>query len=128
MLVEQAISEKTDETAYMRLLSEKMKNKNDKEIVRGISADGEKHRLMFLKIYENISGERYGGGFSPTPPDDTILRSFEVNIFNLSSNVEFYRKIYNFVKDEEIRDILFEIITDELLNMQKFSYLYSKYK
>lgn len=61
------------------------------------------------------------------PISDNMAENFSNALFGELSAVEFYRKLYFAFLNPELRDALFEIITDEQGHAQILNYMYSKY-
>lgn len=130
MLIEAIKDEKMD-SAYYNTIAETLTDKEDKRIFHKIHNDEEKHRKIFTEIYKLITGNE------PTKEqiaveDKTIsenmLENFSKAIYGELNAVEFYRKILFSFLNQELRDALYEIITDEQSHSTILSYMYSKYK
>lgn len=127
-MLEQAITDEGEDIAYYLRLEAAVNEPADKEILRQVMLDDEKHKKLLEKIYESISGQKYEAVFGKKDPEKNIIHEYEINIFYKLENADFYRKIHNVFVNREIRDVLLEIITDEFSHAQKFTYLYSKYR
>lgn len=127
-MLEQAISDEECDIEYYLRLEAAANEPSDKEVIRQVIMDEEKHKTLFEKIYENITGKKHEVVFQKKNPEKNIIREYEINIFYKLENVDFYKKIYLAFINREIRDILLEIISDEFAHAQKFTYLYAKYR
>lgn len=116
---------------FYKRLSEMLIAAEDKKTVRDIALDEAKHHRLFEELYCSLAGVRMP---PPTPSDEsttptgTFPAIFEGQMHDELSDVEFYRQIYFALSNLEYRDILFEIITDELRHAQFMGQLYAKYR
>lgn len=99
----------------------------EREIILSIRNDEIKHLEMFREIYRDITGT------NPTPlgsEEFTKPANYRAGVdealFGELAAVEMYRKIYFGLKTRKHRDMLFEIITDELKHASKYNYLYTR--
>lgn len=127
MIKESLKDEATDAEYYGNLLN-KTPSTEDKEIIRQIRMDELKHYKLFNDIYRKLTGEYLNIPADNKKISNNLAEEFEKNIFSELEGAEFYRKLLFAFLDLEIRDILFEIITDEQAHSQKMNYLYCKYK
>lgn len=128
-MITNAISDETISAGYYKKLMEIIQDSSDKEIVRGIYADENKHKKLLDDVYFLLTG-----GYSPTPtveiptPELSFTEDFAKSLLNELEDARFYRELYMAFENPEIKDVFFEIITDEQDHAAKFNYLYSKYK
>ena len=122
-MVVMAIEESRQNTKYYFSLMGKVTSMEDKEIIRQIYLDEIKHDKMFSDIYIKLSGKEFVSSIAERRCSPYLVKEFEKNIFAKLDSVEFYRQIYFMFLNLEIRDMLFEMITDEQSNATKFSYL-----
>jgi len=123
-----AIEEARQNSKYYLLLMEQSRFIEDKEILRQIHLDEVKHDKIFCEIHKKIAGEEAIVNVNEKPCSPYLAKEFEKNIFAKLDNVEFYRQIYFMFLDLEVRDMLFEVITDEQIHTTKLSYLLSRMK
>ena len=117
--------EKEDELFYDYLISIAPTN-DEKKIIASIRDDERYHNKMFRQIYNNITGidilltadEEF---VKPTSYLDGIKRA----LFGELSAVERYREIRRGLPSTMYRDILFNIITDEIKHSSKYNYLFA---
>jgi rubrerythrin len=115
---------------YYTRLSE-MLSGQDKKTVHNIALDEAKHRRLFEELYTAISGARlpYGGNSHEKPePAEFSAEIFEERLYDELGDAEFYRQIYFALVNMDYRDILFEIMTDEMRHAQLMTFLHAKYK
>jgi rubrerythrin len=125
MLRSAMIDEKEGSDYYLRLMSLATCVK-DKEILKTISQNEFKHFKILEEIYTNLTGEKYDFCFEPRPIGANLAHEYEVCICAEISDFEFYRKLYFGFLNVQIRDMLYEIMTDEQNHAIKLSHLYSK--
>ena len=124
-----AIEDEIHDREHYKRLIHKVSDRDDKEILRQISLDEQKHERIFTDIYTKVTGKKpHVTNKKEHEPSDNILSDFEKSIFDETEAVEFYRQIYFSFLDLETRDMLYEVITDEQNHAVKLTYLYSKYR
>jgi rubrerythrin len=118
--------EKEDELFYDYLINI-AKSNDDKKIIESIRDDERHHNKIFRQIYNNITGidvlitdddEEF---IKPTSYLEGIKRA----LFGELSAVEKYREIRRGLPSTMYRDILFNIITDEIKHSAKYNYLFT---
>ena len=130
MLLEAIRDEKLD-VEDCNTLANMLTNEEAKKAFHKIHHDEEKHRKIFTEIYEIVTGNPPSEEdliVEEKPVSDNMLEDFSKSIFEELGAVEFYRKIYFSFLNTEIRDALFEIMTDEQAHAQILNYMYSKYQ
>ena len=129
MLIE-AIKDEIRDAHFYDSIAEMLSDEDDRKIFHKIHHDEDKHKKIFTEIYEILTGE------TPSPEElmtdekeisENMIQNFSDAIFDELSAVEFYRKLYFAFLNQEIRDSLFEVITDEQSHAQILNYMYSKY-
>ena len=129
MLIE-AIKDEIRDAHFYDSIAEMLSDEDDRKIFHKMHHDEDKHRKIFMEIYEILTGE------TPSPEElmtdekeisENMTQNFSNAIFDELSSVEFYRKLYFAFLNQEIRDSLFEVITDEQSHAQILNYMYSKY-
>lgn len=126
-LIRKAVAgESADRKFYDYLISVAPTDK-DKEIIASIRDDEIKHFKMFRKIYCELTG-RYPEplGEEEFEKPDSYLDGIEKALFGELGAVEMYRQIYFGMPTRKYRDMLFEIITDEMKHSSKYNFLYTK--
>ncbi|QUI25799.1 ferritin-like domain-containing protein [Vallitalea pronyensis] len=118
-------SEKEDEMFYDYLISI-APTEDEKQIIGSIRNDEKKHNMYFRQIYEDLTGETI-------EPIDNItfeepasyVDGIKTALFDELRAVEKYRPIRELMPNRYYRDVLFEIITDELKHAAKYNYLFA---
>ncbi|GAB6098565.1 hypothetical protein JCM16358_04440 [Halanaerocella petrolearia] len=82
---------------------------------------------MFREVYRDITGR------NPVPlgeedyeEPESYLAGIEEALFGELAAVEIYRQLYYGLKTRKHRDMLFEIITDELKHSGKYNFIYTR--
>lgn len=117
--------EKEDELFYDYLISVAPTD-DEKKIIASIRDDERYHNKMFRQIYNNITGidvlikddEEFA---KPT----SYLEGIKKALFGELGAVERYREIRRGLPSTMYRDILFNIITDEIKHSAKYNYLFA---
>ncbi|MCL2702688.1 MAG: ferritin-like domain-containing protein [Defluviitaleaceae bacterium] len=129
-MIAHAADGETAAVKYYTRLSDMLEGA-DKKTVHNIALDEAKHRRLYEELYFNIAGTRMLPPHTPPEPVEpkgSLHEIFEERLHDELSDVEFYRQIYQALLNLDYRDILFEIITDELRHANLMSQLYAKYK
>lgn len=126
-LIKQAIpDEKEDEMFYNCLIS-MASTEDEKNIIESIRNDEIKHNKMFREIYKFFTGQNF-----PESPHMEVekLKSYvgglKKALFGELSAVEKYRNIRAGIPNRYYRDMVFEILTDEMKHADKYNYLISQ--
>ena len=126
-MLNDAINDENRDFMYYQALSEAMPDSVDGEIVKSMSLDEYKHKRIFEEIYTALTGEQPTISVVETETDFSDIPAVLVNrLFDELESVEMYRDIMSAFEDNAIRDMLFEIITDEQSHADIFNYLIHK--
>lgn len=127
-LIKEALKdEKSDARFYEWLI--KQAPEEDRKIIEGIRNDEKKHAKLFKLIYRTLTGQEIEGNPAETfEPPSSYVQALAMAVSGESGAVELYRKIYFAVPGEVFKNMLFEIMTDELKHGIRYSFLYSKNK
>ena len=102
--------------------------KDDREIINSILLDETKHKKFLRHIYTLMTGQE---PYEITTEDIILKESIPENlsdaILDEAEAVKFYRELMMNSDDAEIRDLLFEIMTDEANHAALGNYLFTKY-
>jgi len=117
--------EKEDELFYDYLISV-APTTDEKMIITSIRDDERHHNKMFRQIYNNITGidVLIGQGEEFVKPA-SYLDGIKKALFGELAAVERYREIRRGLPSTMYRDILFNIITDEIKHSAKYNYLFT---
>lgn len=120
--------ERNDELFYDYLIQNAPSNQ-DKEIITSIRDDERWHRQMFKQMYYALTGQTIESTDSmPFERPPSYLAGIEKAIFGELGAVELYRKIYFTIPYTVFKNMVFEILTDELKHASKYNFLYAKNK
>lgn len=123
-LVKKAIQgEREDELFYDYLISVAPTNE-EKDIIASIRDDERKHNKYFREIYAFYTGEGVPSASNVTfeKPQSYIAGISKAKFGELGA-VERYRDIRAGLPDRYYRDMVFEILTDELKHAHKYDYI-----
>ena len=126
ILILEALGDETHDRMFYQYLLQVAPNREQSDIIKSIRDDEIKHFKMFRMIYEEITCE---------PPiakqkqdfqePESYCAGIQEAIFGELGAVETYRKIMFGLRSQRHRDMLFEIISDELKHSVKWNFLYS---
>ncbi|MDR3239836.1 MAG: ferritin-like domain-containing protein [Clostridiales bacterium] len=127
----EALKDATMSSAYLLHLHERADDPAEKEILRQIRMTGLKHIRLFQSIHQQLTGEEAvipdSTAFLTRKVSEDLSEEYAKTILSKLESAEYCRKIYFGFASAEIRDILFEIITDEQNMAIQFNYLYSRF-
>ena len=113
---------------YYRKLADRIQDDHDEQILLNISLDEIKHGKLLSEIYEKITGEQFLEiTVDEKMPAGSLGEEFLDSMEDEIGDYLFYRDLYLAMFQPEMRDILFEIMTDEQCHCQWLSYLAGKY-
>lgn len=128
MIVEAMKAERHDRVKYQKM----MEMTNDPAVIEQIRfayEDEIKHYDMFQQMYYQLTGKKLD---IPLPTDiekyDTLMEAVKSSIEGESEAVDLYRQIFAMMSNKQMRDKVFEIITDEQEHFGRFIYLYAMLK
>lgn len=130
-LISNSYYEVKDYVDYLTKLLSAATDSSDREILKIIRLNEEKHAKLLYGIYKTIgSGEMEKKESAPGISLDgrTIIEEYEKCIFYSLDAADHFRRIYFSFLNVEIRDKIYEIISDEENHGVKFTYLYAKYR
>lgn len=126
LMVEAVQGEKGDRLFYEYLISV-APTQADKDVIASIRDDEIRHNLMFKKIYKDFTGKDVMdvNGEQIKKPG-SYIDGIQQALFGELRAVEKYREIRKGLPDRYYRDLVFDIITDELKHASKYNFLYTK--
>lgn len=124
LLEEAVVGEKEDRIFYQQLIN-LAPTKAEKDIIAGIREDEISHFAQFRQIYRELTGNEISTQQEQTPEEQSLsyVASLRKALFGEMAAVKTYRAIRAELTSKRQRDILFNIITDELTHMGKYNYL-----
>ena len=127
-LIKAAIDDEAANALFYEKLSERLEAE-DKEVAESIISDEAKHRKLLEYIYTLLTGE------NAAEPEAEAVELSESSADNLNSAisdkvnaVKFYRELMLSAAADEVRDLFFEIMTDNGSHAALLNYLFTKYR
>ncbi|ULL13491.1 ferritin-like domain-containing protein [Paenibacillus sp. H1-7] len=127
MIQESIEGERNDEMFYDALIR-LAPTEQQKDVIRSIRDDERKHRQMFRSMYTYLTGQApvVKEGEAETLPA-SYVDGIETALLGELKAFEKYRKIYLQIAPE-LRNWMFEIMTDEIKHAGYYNWLYAKNK
>ncbi len=126
-LILEALGDETSDRNFYQCLAKMAPDCEQREIITSIRDDEIKHFKMFRMIYQEITCEQpMPGQEQEFEEPENYCAGIQKAIFGELGAVELYRKIMFGLCSQRHRDMLFEIITDEIKHSGKWNFLYSK--
>ncbi|MPQ30516.1 ferritin-like domain-containing protein [Clostridium estertheticum] len=117
--------EREDELFYDYLISV-APTREEKAIIISIRDDERKHNSLFRKIYKDFTGmEVSTDGENTFEKPSSYIDGIKKALFGELRAVEKYRAIRRALPMGPYRDVLFDIITDEIKHSSKYNYLFT---
>lgn len=124
-LIKEAMKdERHDRIKYKRMIEMAKDEKIRKQIDFAYKDEG-KHYKMFQQIYYALTGKPIEVPAPEVETYDRLIDAVETSINGELGAVELYRKIRSLLPNTQLRDMLYEIITDEQEHAARFIYVYS---
>lgn len=118
-------SERKDELFYDFLISE-APTREEKEIIASIRDDERRHNRLFRKIYKDFTQMDISASEEETfERPRSYIDGIKKALFGELRAVEKYRAIRRGLPIGPYRDVLFDIITDEIKHSSKYNYLFT---
>jgi len=128
LIIEAMKAERHDTVKYKKM----MEMTNDPAVIKQIKFaydDEIKHYQMFRQIYYQLTGRAIN---IPLPAEvekyDNIMDAVKSSIEGEHEAVDLYRDIHAMLPNQRLRDMVFEIITDEIEHANRFVYSYAMLK
>ena len=121
-------AERHDRVKYERMM-EMTRDPKVREQIKFAYDDEIKHYKMFQKMYYQLTGKKLD---IPLPTNiekySNLMEAVKSSVEGESEAVDLYREIFARMTIKQMRDKVFEIITDEQEHFGRFIYLYSMLK
>lgn len=124
LVIEAMKDERHDRVKYKMMMDMTKKDKI-KEQIRFAYEDEGKHYKMFQYIFYQLTGKQIDIPIPEVEEYDELIDAVESSINGELAAVELYRKIQSMLPNIGLRDMLFEIITDEQEHATRFTYVFS---
>ena len=128
-LIIQAMKAERHDTVKYKNMMEMTKDPEVKKQIKFAYDDEIKHYGMFREIYYQLTRKVIN---IPLPAKveeyDNMMDAVKSSIEGENEAVDLYREIYSLLSNKHMRDMVFEIITDEIEHASRFVYLYAMLK
>lgn len=124
LLIDAMKDERYDRIKYKNMM-EMTKNEKIKEQLAFAYEDEGKHYKMFQYIFYQFTGKEIDIPIPEVEEYDELVDAVEASINGELEAVEMYRKIQSMLPTIGLRDMLFEIITDEQEHATRLTYVFS---
>ena len=127
-LIIEAIKDEDTDRNFYKELSGKVPLTEDSRILNDLSMDEAKHYEMFNDIYYKLTGEKLDPPLKGEKKEisPNLLENYSESILSELKGVEEYRKLLFAFLNQEIRDLMTEVISDEQNHAIKLNYLLTK--
>ncbi|SFM32510.1 ferritin-like domain-containing protein [Pelosinus propionicus] len=126
-LIIEALEDEAHDRMFYQCLLQMAPDRKQCKIIESIRNDEMKHFKMFRIIYEEITCKqppcKQPGQEFEEP--ESYCDAIETALFGELNAVEMYRRIMFGLCSQRHRDMLFEIITDEMKHSVKWNFLYN---
>jgi Mn-containing catalase len=124
LILEAMKDERHDRVKYKNMM-DMTKNETIKKQILFAYEDEGKHYKMFQEIYRDLTGKIIDVPLPKVEKYDRLKYAIQTSIDGELDAVEFYRKIKAMLPTRKMRDMLYEIITDEQEHATRFVYVYA---
>jgi rubrerythrin len=128
LMIKAMKAERHDRVKYQRMM-EMTSDPAVKEQIKFAHDDEIKHYEMFRQMYYELTGRILD---IPLPNNieeySTLMEAVQSSIEGENEAVDLYREIFSLLTCQQMRDKIYEIITDEQEHFGRFIYLYSMIK
>ncbi|MFD2169539.1 ferritin family protein [Tumebacillus lipolyticus] len=122
-MVRQAISDERQAQQFYRLLAERANSKFQKEQIDHAYEDEVKHEKMLIRLYSTITGQSPHVSSAQAPELADYLTGIRKAFTDELQAAEMYRDLYLMSNLPWVRDIFFELITDEMEHASRFAFI-----
>lgn len=127
-LILEAMKDEKHDRAKYKMMMEMAESDKVRSQIKFAYEDEGKHYEMFQQIYFMLTYKKCDIEAPAVEKYEGILPAVESSINGELEAVELYRKIMSMLPTIQLRDMLFEIITDEQEHATRFVYSYSMLK
>lgn len=127
MLLEAMKDERADRAKY-KIMMDMARDPKVKRQINFPYEDEGKHYKMFQQILFKLTGKMTDVPVPDVKKPPSLIEGVESSIDGELEAVELYRDIHAMLPNKQMRDMLYEIITDEQEHAIRFTYLYSVLK
>lgn len=128
-LLLEAMKDERHDTVKYKIMMEKTNDPEIKKQIKFAYDDEIKHYGMFNSIYRALTGKTVDIPLPKTVEKyDTLMDAVKSSIEGENEAVDLYRQIYSLLTNQNMKDMVYEIITDEQEHAMRFIYVYSMMK
>lgn len=127
-LILEAMKDERADRAKYKVMMDMARDPKVKRQINFAYEDEGKHYTMFQQILFKLTGKMTDVPVPDIKKPVSLLEGVESSIDGELEAVELYRDILAMVPTKQMRDMLYEIITDEQEHAIRFTYLYSVLK
>ncbi|MPM83916.1 hypothetical protein SDC9_130986 [bioreactor metagenome] len=122
-----AIKDEEHDFKYYSALSDAITDPTDAETVKSMSLDEYKHKRLLEEIYYALTGAMpQPVEVEIEPISNNLKEEFSNSLFKELEGVELYRELMTSFESLGVRDLFFEILTDEQSHADMLNYLIQK--
>lgn len=127
-LILEAMKDERSDRAKYKIMMDMARDPKVKRQINFAYEDEGKHYKMFQQILFKLTGKMTEIPVPDIKKPINLLEGVESSIDGELEAVELYREILAMLPNKQMRDMLYEIITDEQEHAVRFTYLYSVLK
>ncbi len=128
-LIKDAIDDELKVGDFYSALSGSVRDIDDSKMLGDICLDERKHLKMLKDIYNKLADEDYEPETDGEPSlDSDYIKNIESAISGEIKTAESYRPLLFALENQQLKNYITEIMTDEQNHAAKLNYIYSKNK
>lgn len=120
-LVEQFMRDEASAAVFYAQLADQVQDAAVRDYIRHAMEDEQKHYRMLGDLYRQLTGRTYEARPEPPAVPD-LLTGLKRAMDDEYEAMEQYRDVYLKSRDQNIRNLFFELMTDELEHATRFNY------
>jgi len=127
-LIKEAIKDEMHDTIKYRRMLGMAQNEKVKIQINFPYEDEQKHHKMFEQLYTQLFGKPANVEVPTVETYNNLLEAVESSIDGELAAVELYKKILFALPNNKMKEMVYDIITDEQEHATRFVYVYSMLK
>lgn len=129
-LIRKSIENETNSLAFYNMLLNQVTDEEDIHIITNIMENQSRHSDILKDIYFKITNTNLENTRSIFVENRTIIDNYNENLknglFDEIDSIKRYRHIQNYMPDSQKYNMINEVITNKLCNINMYNYLISK--